>query len=126
MPTVRALLFASLPCLVTAAGLYFLIRLRGFFLLHPLRSLRYLLRGEGLRSSLSALALALSGTLGVGSISGVALALAVGGPGAILWMWISAILAMAVHYAEVTLALDGRVRQGRLHAVLLLLLEVFK
>ncbi len=122
MPTAKAILFSSLPCLVTVAGLYFLIRLRGFFLLHPLRSAHYLLQGEGLRRSLSALALALSGTLGVGSISGVALALAVGGPGAILWMWISALLAMAVHYAEVTLALDGGVRQGRLHAALLLLL----
>ena len=116
------LLFASLPCLITAAGLYFLIRLRGFFVLHPLRSARYLLRGRRLRSSLSALALALSGTLGVGSISGVALALAVGGPGAILWMWVSALFSMAVHYAEVVLALDGSLRMGRLHGVLLLLL----
>lgn len=116
------LLFASLPCLITAAGLYFLIRLRGFFVLHPLRSARYLLRGKRLRSSLSALALALSGTLGVGSISGVALALAVGGPGAILWMWVSALFSMAVHYAEVVLALDGSLRTGRLHGVLLLLL----
>ena len=108
-----AMLFrAALPCLVTVSGLYFLIRLRGFFLLHPIRTLGYLLGGERLGASLSALALALSGTLGVGSISGVALALAVGGPGAILWMWISAILAMALHYAEVSLALDGRTVGG--------------
>jgi AGCS family alanine or glycine:cation symporter len=122
MATLLVLLRAALPCLVTVSGLYFLLRLRGFFFLHPLRSLGYLLRGDRLGPSLSALALALSGTLGVGSISGVALALAVGGPGAILWMWISAIFAMAVHYAEVTLALDGKGAGGRLHAALLLLL----
>ena len=116
------LLFRSaLPCLVSVSGTYLLFRLRGFFLLHPVRSLGYLLSGERLGASLSALALALSGTLGVGSVSGVALALAVGGPGAILWMWISALFAMALHYAEVTLALDG-LGSGRLHAVFLLLL----
>lgn len=122
MTTLLWLLRAALPCLVTISGLYFLVRLRGFFLLHPLRTLGYLARGERLGASLSALALALSGTLGVGSISGVALALAVGGPGALLWMWISALLAMAVHYAEVTLTLDGRPVGGRAHAVLLLIL----
>lgn len=47
-----------------------------------------------------ALAAALSGTIGLGNIAGVAIAIAMGGPGAILWMWIVGVLGMATKYAE--------------------------
>lgn len=55
-------------------------------------------------SGFSALTVALAGTLGVGNITGVASALILGGAGSIFWMWISALLAMLLKYAEVVLA----------------------
>ncbi|GAB5535618.1 MAG: hypothetical protein Rubg2KO_18670 [Rubricoccaceae bacterium] len=51
-----------------------------------------------------ALTTALSATVGVGNIAGVALAIHIGGPGALFWMWVTAILGMATKYSEVTLA----------------------
>ena len=102
----------AVPLLLFSAGLFFLIRLRGFFLFHPIRTVRYVAgRGER-RGALSALAVALGGTLGVGNITGVASALFVGGPGALLWMWISALFSMGLHYAEVVLALDTAAPPG--------------
>ncbi len=67
---------------------------------------------NGGASPISALITALAGTLGVGNISGVALALSLGGAGAMLWMWISSLFAMAVKYAEITLSLVYRRRDG--------------
>ncbi|MEO1527803.1 MAG: sodium:alanine symporter family protein [Planctomycetota bacterium] len=55
-------------------------------------------------SHFQALTTALSATVGIGNIAGVALALHWGGPGAIFWMWVTAFLGMATKYAEVTLA----------------------
>jgi AGCS family alanine or glycine:cation symporter len=52
-----------------------------------------------------ALSAALSGTVGLGNIGGVALAITLGGPGAIFWMWIVAILGMAIKLTEVTLSM---------------------
>ncbi|MBE6677856.1 MAG: alanine:cation symporter family protein [Ruminococcaceae bacterium] len=54
-------------------------------------------------SSFSALATALGGTVGVGSISGVALAISVGGAGSIFWMWVCSVLGLGLKYAEVAL-----------------------
>src|SRR5690554_3410654 len=51
-----------------------------------------------------ALTTALSATVGIGNIAGVAIALHYGGPGALFWMWVTAFLGMATKYAEVTLA----------------------
>ena len=51
-----------------------------------------------------ALTTALSATVGVGNIAGVALAIHIGGPGALFWMWVTAILGMATKFSEVTLA----------------------
>lgn len=62
-------------------------------------------------NSLSATLTALAGTLGVGNISGVALAIAYGGCGAVFWMWISAFFAMAVKYAEILLASHYRIKK---------------
>lgn len=51
-----------------------------------------------------ALSTALSATVGIGNIAGVALAIHYGGPGALFWMWVTAILGMAIKFSEVTLA----------------------
>ncbi|MBJ88925.1 MAG: hypothetical protein CMO98_03610 [Woeseia sp.] len=52
-----------------------------------------------------ALSAALSGTVGLGNISGVALAIALGGPGAIFWMWVVGFLGMSIKFVEVTLSM---------------------
>ena len=51
---------------------------------------------------------ALAATVGTGNIAGVAGAIAIGGPGAIFWMWVSALFGMCTKYAEVTLAVHYR------------------
>ena len=64
-------------------------------------------------SHFQALTTALSATVGVGNIAGVATAIHWGGPGALFWMWMTAFFGMAVKYSEVTLALKFReVEQG--------------
>ncbi len=68
------------------------------------------LRGDGEDGSFRALCTALAATVGTGNIAGVAGAIAIGGPGAVFWMWISAILGMAVKFAESTLAVRYRVQ----------------
>ena len=60
-------------------------------------------------SHFQALTTALSATVGIGNIAGVALAIHWGGPGALFWMWITALLGMATKYSEVTLAQHYRV-----------------
>ncbi len=122
MQALITLLSSGLPFAISVMGVYLLLRLRAFPYLHPVRTARAMLSGGGALRSLSALALALSGTLGVGNITGVALALSVGGAGAILWMWVSALLAMPVRYGEVVLALDGGAGGSRLHTLCLLAL----
>ncbi len=59
-------------------------------------------------SPLQALTTALAATVGTGNIAGVAGAITMGGPGAIFWMWLSALFGMATKYAEVTLAIVHR------------------
>ncbi|MEX1050878.1 MAG: alanine:cation symporter family protein, partial [Gemmatimonadales bacterium] len=58
-----------------------------------------------------ALTTALSATVGIGNIAGVAIAIHWGGPGALFWMWMTALLGMAVKYSEVTLAQHYRVTE---------------
>ena len=65
-------------------------------------------RDSGGVSPFQAVATALAGTIGTGSIAGVATALVLGGPGAVFWMWISALLGMVTKYAEIVLALKFR------------------
>ena len=60
-------------------------------------------------SHFQALTTALSATVGTGNIAGVALAIHWGGPGALFWMWVTALLGMATKFAEVTLAQHYRV-----------------
>lgn len=67
---------------------------------------------EGDVSHFQALTTALSATVGIGNIAGVAIAIHWGGPGALFWMWVTAFLGMATKYAEVTLAQKYRVAEG--------------
>jgi AGCS family alanine or glycine:cation symporter len=55
-----------------------------------------------------ALSTALSATVGIGNIAGVAIAIHYGGPGALFWMWVTALLGMAIKYSECTLAVNYR------------------
>ena len=63
-------------------------------------------------SSFQALCTALAATVGTGNLVGVAGAMAIGGPGAVFWMWVCAILGMATKFAEATLAVYFRRREG--------------
>ncbi|MDI6705788.1 MAG: sodium:alanine symporter family protein [Bacillota bacterium] len=65
-------------------------------------------QGEGEITPFQALATALAATVGTGNIAGVATAIALGGPGAIFWMWVSAIFGMTTKFAEVVLAINFR------------------
>ncbi|MCQ2743207.1 MAG: alanine:cation symporter family protein [bacterium] len=80
--------------------------------------------GLGEVSSFQALATALSGTIGIGSIAGVALSISIGGPGAAFWIFFGAILGMSIKFVEATLAvkyrrfnLDGSVSGGPMHYI---------
>ena len=68
---------------------------------------------DGSVTSFQALCTALAATVGTGNLVGVAGAMAIGGPGAIFWMWICALLGMATKFAEATLAVHFRVKQGQ-------------
>ena len=64
---------------------------------------------KGEVSPIGALATALSGTVGLGNIAGVAIAISIGGPGAMFWMCLGAIFGMALKFCEVTLSLKYRI-----------------
>ena len=64
---------------------------------------------EGDLSHFQALSTALSATVGIGNIAGVATAIHYGGPGALFWMWVTAVFGMALKYTECTLAMKYRV-----------------
>ena len=81
-------------------------------------------KGHGEISSVQALASVVAATIGLGNIAGVAIALVMGGPGAIFWMWVSAIVGMATKYHEGTLAImfkgkddKGRPQGGTMHII---------
>ena len=69
--------------------------------------------GEGEITPFQAVTTALAATVGTGNIAGVTGAIAVGGPGAVFWMWISALFGMATKYAEVVLAVRYRERNAK-------------
>jgi len=79
---------------------------------------------RGRMTPFQATSTALASTVGMGSIAGIATALSVGGPGAIFWMWLLALLSMMTKTAEITLAVhyrdidgDGRVRGGPMYYI---------
>ncbi len=69
--------------------------------------------GEGEVTPFQAMATALAATVGTGNIAGVTGAIAIGGPGAVFWMWISALFGMVTKYAEVVLAVNYRERNAK-------------
>ena len=68
---------------------------------------------SGALTPFQAVCTALAATVGTGNIAGVAGAIAIGGPGAVFWMWISALLGMGTKFAEVTLAVNFRERNDK-------------
>lgn len=105
------------PMIVLILGTGFYLQLRLGFM--PLRNIGYGFRmiwksrtvedkSSGDISPYAALMTALSATVGTGNIAGVATAIAVGGPGALFWMWMTAIVGMATKYAEVVVAVKFR------------------
>ena len=107
-----------LPVIVTAVGLYLLVKLRFFFLLHPIRTAREFFGALSDRNSRRAFFLALAGTLGVGNIFGVSAGLMIGGPGSLFWLFISSFFAMIIKYSETLLAFDEGAEQGGMASVL--------
>jgi AGCS family alanine or glycine:cation symporter len=99
--------------LLLGTGLYLSIGLRFVTVRKIPAGLKLMLsgrrgEGEGNISPFSALMTSLSATIGTGNIAGVATALALGGPGALFWMWITALVGMATKYAEAVCAVRFR------------------
>jgi len=115
---------------ILAAGLFFTFYLRGIAVWGFKHAIDLLVKPKknedgsdsGEVSSFQALMTALSGTIGLGSIAGVAIAISMGGPGAAFWIIIGALLGMSLKFVEAALAvkyrrfnLDGSVSGGPMH-----------
>jgi alanine or glycine:cation symporter, AGCS family len=92
-----------------AAGLFFTVATRFVQVRHFRTMLKVILHSRGTAdgqgiSSFQAFTISLASRVGTGNIVGVAIALTLGGPGAIFWMWVMALLGMATAFAEATLA----------------------
>ncbi len=99
--------------LIFGTGIYLSLGLRFMTLWRIPAAFRLLFsgtkaRGEGEISPFGALMTALSATIGTGNIAGVATAIAIGGPGALFWMWLAALFGMATKYSEAVLAVNYR------------------
>ncbi|XWN36691.1 MAG: alanine/glycine:cation symporter family protein [Balneola sp.] len=120
-----------LVVLLVGGGLFFLIYSRFIPYRYFFHSIN-ILRGKyddpndpGDISHFEALASALAATVGLGNISGVAVAIAVGGPGAVFWMWISAIVGMATKFFTCTLSImyrgkdtNGDIQGGTMYMIM--------
>ena len=110
------LLWGSPITLIVLLGTGFYLTLRmGLIQLRGFRHAVHLVQGKysnpdhpGEVSHFQALATALSATVGTGNIAGVATAISLGGPGALFWMWVTALFGMATKFTECTLALKFR------------------
>ena len=106
--------------IILGAGIYFTFKtgfFQVFYLKHIfsetiLKTIKTGNKGEGnakgLITPFDAVATAIGGTVGVGNIGGVATAIAIGGPGALFWLWIAAFLGMMLKMVEVTLGVYYR------------------
>jgi AGCS family alanine or glycine:cation symporter len=117
--------------LILGTGLYLQLRLGGIPIRRIGGGLKLVWSGRnvdpdlpGEVSPFAALMTCLAATIGVGNIAGVATAIALGGPGALFWMWMTALVGMATKYAEVVLAVhyreqlaDGRCVGGPMYAI---------
>jgi len=112
------ILSITMLVLLIVVGFFLTVRLRGFqfarfgyVIKNTIGSLfkkNLHTKDSGSVSPFQAVTTALAGTIGTGSIAGVATALFAGGPGAIFWMWISALLGMVTKYAEIVLSIKYR------------------
>jgi len=122
----------GLPLLILliGGGLYLLIRIRFLpfrYFGHAIAVLRGKYDNEtdsGEISHFQALTTALSATVGMGNIAGVAVAIALGGPGAVFWMWVSAVIGMSTKFFTATLAIlyrgkdsDGKIQGGPMYFI---------
>ena len=110
----------GLPAMVCILGVGLLLSVRTNFL--QIRKFPYAIKttlgrifkrkdaSDGTMTPFQAVCTAMAGTVGTGNIAGVAGAIAIGGPGAVFWMWCSALLGMCTKFAEVTLAVYYRER----------------
>ena len=106
---------------ILTTGLILTVKLKGLQIRRLPLAFKYLFSNEkkegvGEVSSFAALCTALSATIGTGNIVGVATAIVAGGPGALFWMWIAAIIGTATKYSECLLAVKyrHRTRDGRI------------
>ena len=104
---------APLLILLMGIGIYLTIRLRGIQFTHLIYALKLVFgkqqqEGKGDISHFESLMTALAATIGIGNIAGVATALTIGGLGALFWMWVTALIGMAIKYAEAILAVKYR------------------
>ncbi|MDG1996872.1 MAG: sodium:alanine symporter family protein [Emcibacteraceae bacterium] len=107
-----------MPVLLLGTGVYLTIGLKlmpirrlkaGFQTLFSKKSTQHTEANDGI-TPMQSLMTALSGTIGAGNIIGVASAILIGGPGAIFWMWMTALCGMATKYAEALMAIKYRTR----------------
>ena len=108
----------GVPAMICIIGVGLYLRIRTNFL--QIRKFSYAIRvtlgrmfrkrdaSDGTMTPFQAVCTALAATVGTGNIAGVAGAIAIGGPGSVFWMWISAILGMCTKFSEVTLAVHFR------------------
>ena len=99
--------------LLLGTGIYLSIGLKGMTIVRIPYAFKQLFKGrkssgEGEISPFNALMTALSSTVGMGNIAGVATAVGIGGPGALFWMWCTALVGLATKYAEAVLAVNYR------------------
>ena len=112
----------GIPAMVCIIGVGLLLSVRTGFL--QIRKFPYAIRttigrmfrkkdaSDGTMTPFQAVCTALAATVGTGNIAGVAGAIAIGGPGAVFWMWCSALLGMCTKFSEVTLAVRFRERSA--------------
>ena len=99
--------------LLLGTGIYLSIGLRGMSIVRIPYAFKQLFKGrqgsgEGEISPFNSLMTALSSTVGTGNIAGVATAIGIGGPGALFWMWCTALVGLATKYSEAVLAVNYR------------------
>lgn len=109
----QVLLFPPMVVVLLGAGLWFMIGLRFYPILKLGEAFAGLFKrgkeeGAGEISPFAALSTALSGQVGTGNLVGVATAITLGGPGALFWMWVTALFGMALAFAEGSLAIRFR------------------
>lgn len=104
-----------LIALIVGTGIIFTILTKAFQIRHldkiikiPFTKDSHLKEEQGIISPFQAVSIAIGAAVGVGNVGGVATAIAVGGPGALFWMWIAALMGMSIKMAEVSLAVYYR------------------